>query len=115
MQVGIRLAAEEVRAAPNTAIGPNYLALDTGNPIEHEARIVLLQNFTNADVMISMDWPTDNFPIPAGGFLLLDVTSNRSDLGGGFYIAKGTRFFVREIAAHPTIGSVYLSVFYAAE
>lgn len=115
MQVGIRLQAEPVRETGHAAIGPNYVAMDIPNPISNPVRILLIQNFTNEDVMISMQWPDDHFPIPQGGFLLLDVTSNRSDLGGGYYIAEGTRFYVRELTAHPTTGSVYLSVFYASE
>jgi len=120
MQTGIRLQAEPVRHVTSLAIhnaAPGvWLSIDVTEPtLLHPARIILFQNFTNADLMISMDGIHSHFPIPAGGFLLLDVTSNRSDLGGGYYIAEGTRFYVMRLGADPTLGNLWMSVFYAAE
>jgi len=60
--------------------------------------------------MFSFDATTDHIPLPASGYLLIDVTANKS-LSQGFYIAEGEKVYVTQIGA-PSAGSVYLSVFY---
>jgi hypothetical protein len=119
MNSAIKLLPEPLRSVSHAVIhaaGPGvYTSISAADPaIDHPARIILLQNFTNADLMISMDGVNDHFPIPNQGFVLLDVTSNKSTTGGIFCIAEGTRFFVKQLE-DPTAGSLYLSVFYASE
>jgi len=48
-----------------------------------------------------------------GGYLLIDVTANKS-LSGGFYLAQGKIIYVKRLGT-PTTGSVYLSVFYGED
>jgi hypothetical protein len=57
----------------------------------------------------------DQFPILAGGYLLLDVSSNKIN-DEGFFISENTtvsvRYRVDAPFAIPTTGSVFVSSFY---
>jgi hypothetical protein len=64
--------------------------------------------------MFSFDGVNDHFPIPANGFFLDDISSNQSHMAQGWYLAQGSRLYVKEIGA-PTLGAVYFSVFYGAD
>ena len=108
MSSAIRFAPEPVRTLAFGGIGAAYAAVGTAlsNPI----RIFFLQNLTDESLMFSFDGVTDHIPLPAGGFLLIDVTANKS-LAQGFFIAEGERLYVKEIVT-PTTGAVYISAFY---
>ena len=106
--LALRLVPEEVRELPFGSIVAGYMGVGTAftNPI----RIIFIQNLTEALLMFSLNGIDDHFPLPANGFLLLDVTTNKTQ-ASGFFIADGTRVYVRESAV-PTTGSVYVSAFY---
>jgi hypothetical protein len=104
----IKLLAEPVRSLAAGSISSGYMGI--GGPLNYPARIILVQNFTDATLMFSLDGIDDNFPLTTNAFLLLDVTGNRA-LNSGFFISDGTRFYVREIET-PTMGAVYVSSFY---
>ncbi len=105
--LGIRLQAEAVRTLAFGAISGTYAAL--GSALLNPARIYYILNTTDGALTFSWNGTTDHFVVNAGGFLLLDVTTNRSDTGGMCAIAQGTVTWVKGTA---TSGSVYLSVFY---
>lgn len=107
----IRLQCEEVRVLPFTSISGAYMGV--GTPIDHPARLMWINNLTDGALMCSFDGVTDHFPLPANSFLILDITSNKT-VSQGFYIAEGTRLYVRELGSAPTMGEVYLTVFYGA-
>jgi len=104
----IRFKPEEVRTIAFGAIGAAYTAV--GASMDNPIRIFFLQNWTDESLMFSFDGVNDHLPLPAGGFIVIDVTANKS-LPEGFYIAEGDSIYVKEIGT-PTTGSVYLSVFY---
>jgi len=108
MSSSIRLAVDEVRTLGFAAIGAAYAGV--GTRFEHPARIVFVQNLTDTLLMFSLDGTTDHFPLAPNGYLLLDITTNKTQ-DSGLYIAEGSRLYVREIVS-PTLGSVYLSLFY---
>jgi hypothetical protein len=87
--------------------------MGVGSAITHPARQIFIQNLTNQTLMFSIDGVNDHFPLPANGFLLDDITSNKTT-SSGFYLAEGVRLYVREIDTPPTTGSVYFSVFYGS-
>lgn len=105
----IRLLPETVRTIAAGAIGVAYSGI--GTAFDHPIRIIMIQNLTDQTVMFSFNGVDDHVPLPSNGFLLLDVTTNKASSGGAFYIAEGTRIYVREIVS-PTSGDVYVSVFY---
>ncbi len=115
--LAIRVWPEAVRTATAAAIttgAGSYIGLGTSfaNPIHW----FYLQNFTDKDLMFSWDGINDHFPLPAGGYIIMDVTSNKTVMGGSFMIAKGTRFYVKYFDGAPTAGkSVYLATFYGQQ
>lgn len=108
MSVAIRLQAEPVRSLAAGVIGVGYMGV--GTELEYPARIISVQNLTDATLMFSFNGVDDHFPLPADGFLLLDITGNRT-VSTGFFIAESTRLYVKLID-EPTTGSVYFTSFY---
>lgn len=107
----IRINIETVRSLGFAGISGTYAGV--GSAITHPARQVFIQNLTNETLMFSIDGVNDHFPLPANGFFLDDITSNKTT-SAGFYLAEGVRLYVREISASPTTGSVYFTVFYGS-
>lgn len=109
--LAIKLLPEAVRSLAFGSISAAYMGI--GIPLTNPSRIIMIQNFTDADLMVSFDGITDHLPVAASGFVLLDVTANKT-VTQGFYIAEGTRFYVKEIGT-PTSGSIYVSSFYGID
>jgi hypothetical protein len=62
--------------------------------------------------MFSFDGIDDHFPLASSGYLLLDITANKTR-ESGFFIAEGDRLYVKEVVT-PTSGAVYFTSFYGA-
>lgn len=107
----IRLRAEPLRSIAAGSIDDTFVAL--GDPLANPARIFHLQNATNQDIVWSLDGVDDHGFLVSGGFILLDVTANKS-LDQGEFISIGTQFYVAYPDTPPTTGAVYLSVFYGS-
>jgi hypothetical protein len=103
----IRLVPQTIRTVAFGGIDITYNPL--GTPLTAAASIILLQNNTDASVFISLDGVNDHFFIPTNGFILLDLTTNKS-LDQGAFISQGTQFYVRLLFAAATTNAVYLSV-----
>lgn len=101
---------EPQRTLAFAAIGAAYMGVGTG--ITHPARQFLIQNLTDAVLQFSFNGIDDHFPIPANGFFLSDITSNKAL--AGFYLSQGQRLYVKQLGI-PSLGSVYFSVIYAKE
>ena len=104
----IRLLFEPVRSLAYTSVASGYTAI--GTPLVYPARQIFVQNDTDVTLMFSIDGVNDHFPLPTSGFLLLDITSNKTH-EQGFYIGQGTTFYVKEVGS-PSTGTVYVSVMY---
>jgi hypothetical protein len=111
VSLAIRLQFEPVRSLGEASIGAGYMGV--GTAISNPARQFFIQNLTDVTLMFSFDGVNDHFPLPTMGFLLDDITSNKTQLGG-FYLAEGTRLYVKEIGV-PSKGSVYFSVMYGSD
>lgn len=109
MSQSAKLAFDPIRQLKFDAMGAAYMGI--GSEFDKPVRIFFLQNLTDATLWFSFDGVNDHFPLAANGYLLLDVTSNKSNLAG-FYIAEGTRVYVKELGT-PTAGYAYLTVFYS--
>ena len=107
----VRLLAEEIRTLAFGAIGVGYVGV--GTEIDHPARMIMVQNFTDENMMFSFDGVTDHFAMLESSQMILDITSNKTR-ESGFYLAEGQRLYVRQLAA-PGSGAVYLSVFYGRD
>jgi hypothetical protein len=103
-EIQSRLALEELRIA---SIAAAYG--DLGPPMEHQIRIFKIVNDTTAGVTVSFnDGVTDHEYLPAGSFVLIDVTSNRV-WDAKYVLAIGTQVQVKGSGA----GNVYMSTYYA--
>lgn len=110
--LSIRFKAEPIRSLAFGAIGAAYSGI--GTAVNHPIRQFLVTNLTDADLMFSLDGIDDHFVVPANGFFLNDISSNKSTSVQGWFLAEGTRIYVKDIGAS-TSGAVYLSVFYGAD
>ena len=111
MAIEIKIKAEAQKSIAFGSIGAAYMGI--GSAFSHPARMILIQNFTDADLQFSFDGITDHFPMKAGASFILDVSANKT-IDTGFFFEEGTRVYVKEIDT-PTSGSVYLTVFYGSE
>lgn len=107
--LAIKVLPEAVRTLDFSSISAAYMGV--GIPLNNPSRIILIQNFCDQAVMLSFDGITDHVPVAADGFVLLDITANKT-VDQGFYIAEGTRFYVKELSSTPSSGAVYISSFY---
>jgi hypothetical protein len=115
-QIAIRAGMEVVREVTHVTIHANPLLWhQVGTPLLHDAKMLIFNNFTDADLMIS-DINLNGYgkiPIAASSYIILDISSNKNDIGKSLTVAKGTRYFVQAIAPEdPSVGSFYISVIY---
>lgn len=110
--LAIRLEFEPLRSLVYSSISNAYMGV--GAALNYPARQILVQNTTDALMTFSWDGVNDHFVLPSNGFLLLDVTSNKTILHGGFFIAEGSRLYVNT-AGSPSMGAVYFSSMYGAD
>jgi mannitol-specific phosphotransferase system IIBC component len=108
MSLAIKMKLEPLRSLAFGSIGAAYVGV--GSVLSNPARILFIQNLTDAQLLFSLDGIDDHFPLPASGFILLDVSSNKT-LGEGLFLAENSRLYVKEDGT-PTSGSVYFTVFY---
>lgn len=104
----MRIEAARELAFGSIAVG--YTAV--GIPFDHPISILYIFNSTNESVWLSFDGLVDHVPVAAGSFLLLDVTTNKSNQIG-LFVEKGTQMYVKRLSGAPTSGSLYISSFYA--
>jgi len=111
VSLAIRAQFEPVRSLAAASVAVGYMGVGTAlaNPI----RQFFIQNLTDVTLMFSFDGINDHFPLPSNGFFLDDICSNKTQQGG-FYLAEGTRLYVKEIGT-PTTGSVYFTVLYGSD
>lgn len=110
MSLGIRFRIEPVRTIAAASIDASYMGV--GTSLTHPARQIFIQNLTDATLMFSFNGVDDHFPLPANGFFLNDITSNKT-INQGFFLAEDERLYVKELGV-PTTGSVYFSVMYGS-
>lgn len=105
-----RVNFEAVRTVAFGSVGAAYAAVGavTTTPI----RVICFTNNTDADVYFSLDGTTNHVIVPASGFKLFDLTTNkvRDD---GLFIREGLIFYVKRVAGAPTTGNVYIECMYA--
>ena len=112
MSLALKAQFEPVRSLGFAAIGAAYVGL--GTSLNFPARIIFVQNYTDATLMFSFDGVNDHFPLAGSSFLLLDLSSNKT-LDTGYFIGKGERLYVKDLGAGPASGSVYFTVLYGID
>jgi hypothetical protein len=106
----IRAEWEPLRSLDFSLITNTYMGI--GTELDNPARIIRIQNLTDALLFISNDGINDKMAFAPNSFLLLDITANKTQ-DSGCYLAEGTRFYVKEVNT-PTEGAVYVEVIYGA-
>lgn len=107
----VRILPETVRSLAFGSISGTYAGL--GTAMSRPIRLIVLQNFTDVSVMISFDGVNDHLPLAALGYIILDITANKTR-EDGFFLAEGQRLYVKQLSGAPGSGSVYLTTFYGA-
>ena len=98
---------EALRTLAYTGISSAYAPIGAG--LKYPGRLYYLVNTTDVLLTFSWDGVTDHFVVPSGSYILIDVTSNRTENGGSFAIDQYTITYVK---GGPGSGSVYLTSFY---
>ena len=106
----IKAVYDPLRSLGFGSIGVSYTGI--GTALSNPARIIRIQNLTDALLFFSTDGVNDHEMISPNSFLLIDVGANKFR-EQGYSFAEGTRFYVKE-SASPTTGSVYVSVIYGS-
>jgi hypothetical protein len=109
--LAIKLLPEVLRSLAFGSIGAAYMGI--GTAFTRPIRILKITNLTNNTLLFSFNGIDDHEVLPSNGFLLIDVTANKS-VSQGFFIGEGTRVYVKQLGV-PTTGSVYVSAYYGAE
>ncbi len=107
--LSIRIYPEVLRTAAFGAISGTYSGI--GTALLNPARLLYIVNNTDVLLTFSFDGINDHFVIPQQSYILLDITSNTTVVGGVFAIAQGQRIYVK---GAPTLGTVYLTTFFGA-
>ena len=111
--ISIRATMEPVRSIAFGSISGTYAGI--GTALSNPSRMLVLQNFTDQPVMISIDGVSDHLPLAANVSMIMDMTSNKSVMGAVFAWAEGQRFYVKTLGAGPASGSIYLSTIYGTD
>jgi hypothetical protein len=80
-----------------------------GTALGHPTRLLKMVNNTTQDIAVSFDGTTDNDFVPANGFCLYDMTTNKTAQGGYFSFAIGTKIYVKGTAG---TGTFYIMAVY---
>ena len=110
MAYGTRAQFDSVREVAFGGISGTYAAI--GTSLTDHARIVRIANGTDAQIYVSVDGTNNNFRLAANSFALFDFSTNkiRDD---GLFVAVGTQFYVKQVSAAPTTGSIWIEVVFA--
>ena len=109
------MASQVIRVAPLQSVAFGSITSsykDLGVAFGHSVRIIRFVNNTNGLLLISFDGSTDNLVLPAGSFVLYDVTTNKANNTPWLVFSNGTQAFVKYSGSAPTSGSVYLELLY---
>ena len=90
-----------------------------GTALTHSTRLFCVSNNTDGDMVVTWtngstpasDGTADKLFVPAGGFKLIDVSTNKNQLDSAFLLLIGDQFWVRYLSA-PSKNSVYLETMY---
>jgi hypothetical protein len=99
---GIKFIPDVLRSIDSATFTGSYQTV--GGVLTHNARVVKFTNNSTSLVTISWDGSVDHDVLPAGSFLLIDVTTNRDAVEDQCLVGIGTQFYVK--------GSVGTGLFY---
>lgn len=101
-----KILPDTIRSIDSSTFTGSYQAV--GTKLTHRTRIVKFTNNSTKDVTLSWDGTTDHEFLPAGSFMLIDVSSDR-ETSNIFEIGANTQFYVKGSAG---AGLFYISTYY---
>lgn len=115
---GLKLGIEPIRSLIFSSISSTYANITTAATL-NPARIVCFTNTTNSNLFISIgaaplsDGTEDLLIVPANGFKLIDVMTNRY-AENPLSLPAGSLLWARTAtgSSNPTSGFIYAEVFY---
>lgn len=96
-----------LRSVTGVTLANPALFYTIGAPLERPVRIIKFDNLTDQNVFISMNGVQAWTVVPAGAFLLLDCSTNKTAVED-FFVSENSQFWANAAVA-PTMGSVYLT------
>lgn len=102
------LGIDTCRTVAFGAIGATYIPI--GAQIENAGRMILLQNWTDADLWFSDNGVDNKFPLRANDKIILDITTNQS-FSRGLFLPYGSYLYVKQKTV-PSLGEVHVTLFY---
>lgn len=111
----IRVRYEPLRSILFSGISGTYAGV--GLPFFNPVRILKVTNFTNVNVLVSLNGIDDHDIVASNGFFLYDYCSNKAHAGGLLEQPQGDRIYVKAESGSnlPSIGTVYVTVVYASQ
>jgi len=103
-----RIKFEPLRSLSYADITTSYVAV--GSATENPAHVAYISNITNGSLLFSFDGMNNHLIIPANGYFLLDISTNKVTQEG-FWLAEGTTLYVKQFDT-PTTGFVSFSLIY---
>lgn len=100
--------AETLRSLASSSISGTYQIV--GTPTSNPCRLVKFVNNSTEDITVSWDGINNHDYIPAGGFSLYDLGTNRGNASPELNIRANTSFWVKGTAG---AGNIYIVVLYA--
>lgn len=103
-----RIFAEPMRSLSSVGIGVNYAAI--GVATEEPSFLLIINNYTDAQLTFSLDGSNDHFELGAGNSLTIDITTNRP-YSNDIMLEAGTIVYVKQ-SGIATTGDVFVSTVY---
>lgn len=109
--VSILMKPETLREVAFGDITSNYT--DFGDPLAFPSVLFHIINNTDANIYISLFEGIDHFYIPAGTFVIYDVSSNKG-IGGDRSFAQNTQVQLKDDGSAASSGIVTLTSLYGS-
>lgn len=107
--LNIRFLPDTIRSIDSATFTGSYQAV--GSVLTFPTRVVKFTNNSTVLVTISWDGTSDHEVLPAGSFMLIDVSANHEAVENRCDIAAKTQFYVKASAG---TGLLYISTYYTA-
>lgn len=115
MGFGLRMRFDPIRSLAAAGFDPLGVYMPVGLPLTVGANQFLIENLTDKSIMFSIGGIIDHLVLPANGYFLSDVTSNKTIKDGGLFLAENERLYAKLVTVPPITGAVYFSIMYGSE
>lgn len=107
-----RVAFEPLRSLAFGSVAASYTAV--GGLYDNPARLIKIDNSTDANVLISFNGVDDHIFVPAISAVLFDYASDRVGPEDRLEQPVNTQIYVKRESGAPSSGNVYVSLMFAS-